>query len=218
MKTLRSYLFGAVLVLNAAAQGTFEGITSGSDPSPSPYSINQVAVLGPGGTWGWTFTAQSTLNVNSLGVFERILREQQSSFTVRVGLWTSSSNLVATANVSTLSPLTGQSYYESISPVTLTLGETYHLGATASASIVAEIVSAPGVSPDLSFGGIASSISDFSFPPSSPIGAGAAILFPNFTYSVPEPHPCILIIGGMFVFWLPSLCLNLRARIACHAR
>lgn len=218
MKTLRSYLLSAVLVLNATAQGTFEGITAGSDPSPLPYSTNQVAVLGPGGTWGWTFTAQSTLSVDSLGVFERILRGHPSSFTVAVGLWTSSSNLIATANVSALSPITGQSHYEPISPVTLTPGETYHLGATGSASIVAEIGSPPGVSPYLGFGGMASSISDFSFPPSSPIGAGTAILLPNFTYSVPEPSPCILIISGVFVFWLCSFCRKMRAGIACHAR
>ncbi len=185
-KSFATALAYCVLAWNANAQGTIEGITSGSDPSSSPYSTNSVFVQA-GGTWGWTFTPQANISVNSLGVFERVLRGKPNSFVVSVGLWTSNGTLITSTDVSPVSITAGQSRYEAIQPVNLSAGQIYHLGASPNGTFTAEVVNAPGTSQFIVLGGVAQNVSGFSFPPLFPGTDGSAILFPNFLYSVPEP-------------------------------
>jgi hypothetical protein len=183
---------------NANGQGTIEGITSGSDPPSSPFSTNSV-FFQTGGTWGWTFTPNANISVSSLGVFERVLRGKPNSFVVSVGLWTANGTLIASTDVSPLSLIAGQSRYESIQPVNLSAGQTFHLGASPSGTFTAEVVSAPGTSQCIVFGGIAQNILDFSFPTLVSGGEGSAILFPNFSYSIPEPSQCAFACIGTLI-------------------
>ena len=155
------------------------------------------------GTAGWSFEPLTAISVTSLGCFDYVLTSN-NQLPLSVGLWNQSGTLLTSTTVTTSDPLFDQSRYQSITPVTLTAGQTYYLGAYSSAgSIVfdAETSSLGGfatTSPQIQLGMAALSTNGFSFPNTLQGDPGSALLAPNFQFSsVPEPSFVALAILGL---------------------
>src|SRR5438552_13803075 len=118
------------LVLTAKAQGNSEAVLNFS--SSLAGSVN--------GTAGWSFQPLSSITVTGLGAFNYIVANQGN---IAVGLWNSAGALLASNTITASSGLTNQTRYESITPVLLDSGSTYHLGAFAlnSGTILVNVVS-----------------------------------------------------------------------------
>jgi hypothetical protein len=86
-----------------------------------------VTIDGTNLTAGWTFTVNQTLTVSALGFWE-FNTSLPLTATHPVGLWNSTGTLLASATVQTNSPVTGSWRYASITPVTLTAGQSYVVG------------------------------------------------------------------------------------------
>jgi len=159
------------------------------------------------GTSGWTFQPLSPISVTSLGVFDYILNPSaQNQSLMSVGLWDNAGTLLASNSVTASSPLLNQSRYEPITPVTLSPGLTYHLGAYyPSAGLTVLLAAAPGnggsvsMAPGIQIGTAVSDPSGFAYPNTAQGGPGAAFLVPNFQFTqVPEPAAGIfLMLGGL---------------------
>jgi len=158
------------------------------------------------GTAGWTFQPLAPISVTSLGCFDYILNANSQS-PMSVGLWASNGSLLASNSVSATSLLVGQSRYEPITPVALTAGLTYHIGAYyPSNGVTILLAAAPGnggsisTSPLIQFGGAVLEPSGFGFPIPVSGGAGAAFLVPNFQFTaVPEPTSLALGTFGLVI-------------------
>jgi hypothetical protein len=158
------------------------------------------------GTAGWTFEPLAPISVTSLGCFDYILNGNGES-PMSVGLWASNGSLLASNSVSATSPLTDQSRYEPITPVTLTPGLTYHIGAFYPTNgVTVLLAAAPGnggsvsTSPLIQLGTAVYEASGFAFPNLAQGGPGAAFLVPNFEFAaVPEPASLALTAFGLFI-------------------
>ncbi len=104
------------LACSASGQGSYEAIQG--------YSLGAPGFVN--GTAGWTFQPLVNLSVVALGCFDYVVTSQG---TMDVGLWDSSGTLLASNAVNSSSTLVNQTRYISISPIFLTAGQTYHLGA-----------------------------------------------------------------------------------------
>ena len=80
------------------------------------------------GTVGWTFQATRALTVTELGCFADVFVINPTVASIQVGLWSTNGTLLASNSVAAASPLFGQTRYESVAPVMLDPGQTYHLG------------------------------------------------------------------------------------------
>jgi Domain of unknown function (DUF4082) len=78
-------------------------------------------------TIGYTFTPTSNIVVSALGVWEQNTGVNLTQ-THQVGLWTAGGALLASGTVPLNSTVTGSWRYVSITPVTLTAGQTYVAG------------------------------------------------------------------------------------------
>ncbi len=196
-------------IVTARAQGTFEAVIS--------YSNSVAGFID--GTAGWTFQPLTTIDVTSLGCFDYVITSQG---TISVGLWSSDGTLLASNSVTPTSTLVNLTRYESITPIALDPGHTYHLGAySAFGSIGLQAVSPatdpPGVvqlSPEIQLGGYANAVGGFVFPAAVPGGAGALYLGPNFQFAgrVPEPSSSLLLGFGALAFPLMSRAARARKR------
>jgi hypothetical protein len=85
-------------------------------------------------TVGWEFTAQTDLWVSELGFFD--LGQDGLNISHDVGIWDQNHNLLVSATVSagTAAPIIGEYRYVEISPLRLTGGQAYVIGATAPTS------------------------------------------------------------------------------------
>jgi hypothetical protein len=186
----------AILVLAAAstasAQGTFEGIVSHTSP-PSPVSTIV------SGTAGWTFQPTTVMTVTDLGCFNDIFLNN-GGISIQVGLWTSGGLLLASNLITSASALINESRYESVTPVGLNAGQTYHIGAYSPGGSISVEVCGGGaggtvsMGPDVSLGTTALGTTGFGFPPANPLEIGAAYLAPNFRErGVPEPSSALLL-------------------------
>ena len=103
--------------------------TTGDGISPAITLTNTLSSYNGGGEIdGFAFTATKTESVTSLGIFAGpSLTLPAGSFAV--GLWTSSGTLLASASVTSADTAIGSFYYHSITPVTLTAGQSYVVGA-----------------------------------------------------------------------------------------
>ncbi len=172
----------ALAVAGAAnAQGTFEAIV---------VNFSSDTALFMQGTAGWTFQPTTNISVTELGAFNYLLSGQDA---IPVGIWTAGGTLIASNSITTNSPVLNQTRYQSITPVPLNPGQTYHIGAFVNGVISPNILGnglgdfAPG--PGILIGGYAVGTNGFSFPSPIPGGAGYILQAPNFRYTgnVPEP-------------------------------
>ena len=196
MKTLK-VLTALALLVPATICSASEGILT--------YSINDVGTID--GTAGWSFKPTTGISVTSLGVFQDVITSQSP---LTVGLWAQNGTLLASATVTSSDPQFDLSVYQSITPVTLTAGLTYYLGAySASGSIFdAPAENPPGgsatTSPEIQLGTAVWATNGVSTFPNTVVGPpGSAILVPNFEFStVPEPAVgALLVLGGSILGW-----------------
>jgi hypothetical protein len=126
-----------------------------------------------------------------------------------VGLWAQDGTLLASATVTSSDPLVNQSVYQSITPVSLTAGATYYLGAySLNGSFFMDVETPPGgsamTSPEIILGNSVWSTNGISTFPDTIVGpSGSAILAPNFEYTVPEPsvEAFLGLSGGAILVW-----------------
>jgi hypothetical protein len=192
----------AVAVLAAAttanAQGTFEGIVDHSSPSP-------VYNLPTSGTLGWTFQATDWMEIRDLGCFNDLFLRYPELPYVQVGLWTSGGSLLASNVITAASTLFHDSRYESITPVGLVAGQTYHIGACSPELSIGIEVGGAGAGGSITMGtnlllrATAKNDAGWGFPPD--VGeTGSAYLAPNFRAGVPEPSAALLLGLGALLF------------------
>jgi hypothetical protein len=200
MKKSLSILLLAFAVSAAYSQGTLEAISG----------FSQGSISGPiGSVGGWTFTPIQGIQITALGCIDSspnyTLVSDQGPITV--GLWADDGTLLASSVIYTTNDLFNQTRYVSVTPFTLSAGQTYRLGAYAPSGIINLNVIGPPPNFDgsvtlaslIQLGGSASASSGFSFPNS--LGpAGTMYLGPNFTFrNLPEPSACALVAVGLFL-------------------
>lgn len=205
MKSIISIVALLIAVYTTSAQGTFQAMLnyaattqSGGTPVSSPIysSIN--------GPIGWTFVPSASVQVTALGAFDYLMPGQNS---LLVGLWDGDGNLLASKTIRPTSAPTGQSRYESITPLLLLAGQTYYVAAYSASGVLNAVVVTPDstpngyatMSPEIQLGKIAYDLnSAFSFPGTTEGNAGYAIIAPNFEFQVvPEPGLSALLALGM---------------------
>jgi hypothetical protein len=125
----KSFMRVHTRLLRLAVLPAFAGLALAQVPAITGFtgatafgSINSTAQ-----TIGFTFTANSNLIVSALGFWEQNTGANLMQ-THDVGLWSSSGTLLASGTVAVNSPVTGNWRYVTISPITLTAGQTYTVG------------------------------------------------------------------------------------------
>jgi hypothetical protein len=103
---------------SALAQGTSEAILG--------YTDNISAFIDT--TAGWTFQTTQAVTMTELGCFAKVFNDNQTVTSVQVGLWDHSGSLLASTTITPASELFDLTRYESVTPVSLAPGQTYHLG------------------------------------------------------------------------------------------
>jgi hypothetical protein len=96
-------------------------------------------------TVGWTFQTTTTLTVTSLGCFADVFVNNPAVIAIQVGLWDHNGSLLASNSITPGSTLFDQTRYESINPVSLNSGQTYHLGAFYSGGSIGYDVADPAL-------------------------------------------------------------------------
>ena len=179
------------------------------------YSFSPTIIsAGNGGTIGWTFTVASGVNltVYDLGLYDAF--DTSLSTNHPVALWDSNSNLVA--QVTILSGIganyrSGYTYQQLSSPVDLTAGSTYYLGAFYPAGSTEQVLVAGTTqqfSPDINWLNpqqtlFSPSATNIAFPDvyNSPTGTYKQGWFgPNFEFTAttaPEPATLTLAAAGV---------------------
>jgi hypothetical protein len=102
----------------AFAQGTSEAILD--------YTASISAYVDT--TVGWTFQTTNALTVTELGCFTKVFDDNAAVSAIQVGLWDHNGSLLVSNSITAGSILFDQTRYESITPVSLDPGQTYHLG------------------------------------------------------------------------------------------
>jgi hypothetical protein len=198
MKFLLS-LAALAVTCTGLAQGTSEAILGYSD-SISSFGINAAV--------GWTFQTTTPVNATELGCFARVFVENPLASSIQVGLWNNSGFLLASNSITLTSPLTDQTRYESITPVLLAPGETYHIGVyypDGSLGLGIAGAAAGGTissSAAILLRGSAFASSGFTSPVEQTGPDGSIYLGPNFQYKggVPEPSSLLLLgFGGVLL-------------------
>src|SRR4051794_39543468 len=120
-----------VHVLRLAALTAFAGLAAAQVPAISGFTGATVfgAVSSPASdqTIGFSFTPASNVVVTALGVWDASTGDPLTQ-SHQVGIWTAGGTLLASGTVPANGPLTGSWRYVSISPVTLTAGQSYIVG------------------------------------------------------------------------------------------
>jgi hypothetical protein len=188
----------------SSAQGTLEGIAH----HDTPFSL----VIGQNGTFGWRFQTTNTITLTGLGCFDELFINVPAITWVQVGLWREDGRLLASNSITPVSPLANQSRYEAVTPVTLSPGVTYHLGAYSQVpDLPIGICSERPIGPvpaslymgqGIQLAGKAEEPTGFAFPAQVPGSSTTAYIGPNFQYhgDVPEPSSEMLfLLGTMLV-------------------
>jgi hypothetical protein len=140
-------------------------------------------------TAGWTFQTTRVITVTELGCFASVFDQNASVATIQVGLWDHSGSLLAASSVTRSSNLFDQTRYESIPAVTLSPGQTYHLGVYYSggriAMNVAGVVAGGSISTsaEIALRGAALATAGFSFPAEQAGTPGSIYVGPNFRFA-----------------------------------
>jgi len=196
----RLLTIGSVLCLalcsNVHSSSAAEGIT---------FYMNSIVGY-VNGTAGWSFTPQTPISVTSLGCFDYITTQPNG---ISVGLWAPNGSLLASSAVSSSSTLVNQTRYESISPIVLSPGQTYYLGAYVNGGTIVFNAVDPQqggsitTSPGIQLGQAVAGFGSFTFPNIIAGDPGTALITANFQYvAVPEPSSlAFLLLGGVMLRW-----------------
>jgi len=188
------------------AQGNIEAVNTIDAP---PVIVSNVVfspyIYGNNATVGWVFSSSQNLVINSLGALlaASIL---QSSDSISVGLWSADGTLLRSAVIGLNNSVAiNGNLYQSISPLSITAGNTYVIAAGSIGSFgFADLPDSQAQLP-LNYLGVAAETGNgFSLPtiyPTSNVANqiyGATFLF----QSVPEPAPLgLTAIGGLWFAW-----------------
>src|ERR1700722_17603554 len=123
MKTLFGLLSALMVTLATSAQASVEAMLDFDGPTNAAFSAISSVV---NRSLGWTFQPTTDIDVTALGAFDYIV---PTTGVLDVGLWDATGTLLASGTVSATSTSINQSLYQSITPVTLTAGQTYYLAA-----------------------------------------------------------------------------------------
>jgi len=192
---------GAVCI--ASAQGTFEAVQN--------YVPGQAAAT-VFGTGGWTFQPTVNVTVTDLGCTANAVADNGPT-AVDIGLWNSAGVLLSSTPIQSTNVLINQTYYQSVTPVILTAGQTYHIGAYSPLGsillnlIVQNVDGSVTMAPQIQLGFAASADGGFASPTTPQGPNNSMFLGPNFRFfqSIPEPSSLALLTIG-------SLALLLRRR------
>jgi hypothetical protein len=159
---------------------------------------------------GFAFTPLENMEVTSLGYSQNILTNfTDYSGAAQVSLWDSAGDLLSTALVKDTASTINQSYYQTVSPVTLEAGETYYIGGVIPANGLWESSASIGtfsVSPDITYLGVAYGTS--LWQGLQPDTTGELTEGPDFQYTqTAVPEPSVLALGGL---GLATLALSAR--------
>jgi hypothetical protein len=155
-------------------------------------------------TVGWVFSSSQNLTISSLG---GLLASSipQSSGSVSIGLWSADGTLLSSAVLGKNSVTVNGSLYQSVSPISITAGNTYIIAAGSSGWYdFAGLADSQAQSP-LNYLGVAAETGNgFSLPTIYPASSvaneiyGATFLF----QTVPEPAPLgLAAVGGLWFAW-----------------
>ena len=199
MKTIfsASFVFATLMGLNTYAQNeaipTWQDLwTATPGQSGAVYSPNVVAYINGGA--GFAFSPNASIEVTALGY--GIVGTNSASY--QESLFDASGNQLARATVTTGDSFYNQSFYESISPINLTAGDTYYLQSV-------EIPGNPWVGDVSSVFSVNSYITYLSSAsggfgePLTQLGSPAYYFeAPNFEFvPVPEPSVLALSVAGL---------------------
>jgi hypothetical protein len=182
----------ALALIAGAAHAT--GTPALSTPTNSAGTLSN-----PPFTLGWEFQANAPVVVSELGVFDSDQDGLTDSYAV--GLWNSSGTLLASTTVAagTVDPLIAQFRYNSVTPVALTSGADYFIGAlyTTGDDGVLFPGSAETTDPRITYLQSEFTAGGTLSMPTSTGGAGG-YFGPNFTIGggVPEPATWAFLIAG----------------------
>jgi len=177
MKFLLS-LVALAVTCTGLAQGTSEAILD--------YAGNLTASMSK--TVGWTFQPTGPLTVTELGCFAKVFSDNPAITDIQVGLWQHDGSLLASNSITSGSPLFDQTRYDTITPVTLAAGQTYHLGVYYSGGRIGYDLAGAlangslSASPQVQVGGTAVAALGFAFPPEVAGTAGSIYAGPNFLF------------------------------------
>jgi hypothetical protein len=164
----------------AGAQGTSEAILS--------YDANGTAGRFSGETVGWTFQVAAPITVTELGCAANFFPNNPAAAQIEVGLWAPDGSLLAFNSITPGSTLFDQSRYETVAPLALSPGQTYHIGAYSpidSFSLDAVVPNFGGSvtpGPGILLLGMALGSGAFVFPLAEVGTDGGAYLGPNFRF------------------------------------
>ena len=205
MKTFLCLMAILAAALTARAQGSLEAMQGYVSASGNLNAVYSQISAGTPMTLGWTFQPQTDINVTALGAFNDVLH---NSGNLEIGIWNSSGDLL-TSSLVALTGTSSDSVYQSVTPVMLTAGQTYYLGAYSPSQTVYFYVVGPDsdthgyaiMSPEIQLGGLAfNTNSVFAFPSSTEGQPSDAVVMPNFQFqAVPEPSTVCLLVGGAMV-------------------
>jgi hypothetical protein len=173
-------------ILSAAAIQSFMGGNTSTSIDSTPRTL------------GWYFTVSSGVTVSSLGLWDENPADDLNE-SHQVGIWDSLGTLLASVVVPANGTLDGSFRYSTITPLTLSTGVTYYIGALYGGNFLdtyAFGVSSLTTDSRVNFLGSAASDSNsgFAFPGTQ--GAGSQGRFgPNFqigTNEIPEPSTVLL--------------------------
>ena len=159
MKTFLCLMAILAAALTARAQGSLEAMQGYVSASGNLNAVYSQISAGTPMTLGWTFQPQTDINVTALGAFNDVLH---NSGNLEIGIWNSSGDLL-TSSLVALTGTSSDSVYQSVTPVMLTAGQTYYLGAYSPSQTVYFYVVGPDsdthgyaiMSPEIQLGGLA---------------------------------------------------------------
>lgn len=171
---------------------------------------NDLSIVGyANGGAGFEFTPNQSISVTSLG-YSQTSPSSLSAYTsgtAQVSIWDSTGDLLSTAVLAETDPIFNQSYYQTVSPVTLTAGVSYFIGAVSAVGTVGT-TNPPvelwagnavndgsfSVSPDIKYLGVATGANIWEGLQS---GTTTSLLVgPDFQYNV-VPEPSALALAGL---------------------
>jgi len=196
-------LFGEIE--NLRAQGYLEAVIT---PNSSPVVVSNVVlsvnIYSMNSTVGWAFSSSQNLVITSLG---GLLASSipQSSGPVSIGLWSVEGTLLSSAVIGNNSVTINGSLYQSVSPISITAGNTYIIAAGSSGWYdFAGLPDSQAQSPLNYLGVAAETGSGFSLPMIYPASSDANEIYgATFLFQpVPEPAPFELAaVGGLWFAW-----------------
>lgn len=144
-------------------------------------------------TAGWTLQTTQAVTVTELGCFAKVFNENPAVTSIQVGLWDHNGTLLASNAITPGSELLNLTRYESVTPVSLAPGKTYHLGVYYSGGGIgldaagAAAGGSVSTSAGIQLAATALSTAGFAFPAEQAGTGGSIYAGPNFRFLPSQP-------------------------------